>query len=236
MEVGDGTAIAKEYQLNNLGYSDKPQIESLECSQDKVCSMNDHEFELFCVEQLREVAKKEALKDFQITHNKKVERYDGNYQIDIFLTCSILGGEIKIICECKHYKAKVKREKVEVLYSRIQSLGMNKGIMLSSSGFQSGAIQFAKEHGIELIQVFDYDFSVLAHGAGLEYEPVETDPFLYLEKHWPKYRALHYRPDTNTTEVLYPTEDMVHSLYLEMHIMVQEKYGIKLPLEMRGEL
>lgn len=74
MGAGDSTAIAKGYHLNNLGYRDKPQIESLERSQDKVCSMNDHEFELFCVEQLREIAKKEALKDFQITHNKKVER------------------------------------------------------------------------------------------------------------------------------------------------------------------
>lgn len=37
----------------------------------------------------------------------------------------------------------------------MRSLGVQKGIFISTSGFQSGAVKYAKEHGITLLQIFD---------------------------------------------------------------------------------
>lgn len=107
-----------------------------------------------------------ALPKFEVLHNVKEPSHDGTYQIDIKATFEVLGGsEIKVLVECKHYKSAIKREKVEILYSRIQSLGYNKGILFASSGFQNGAIEFAKAHGIALVLVLEgrFKYEVRSH-------------------------------------------------------------------------
>ena len=88
-----------------------------------------------------------------IEHNKKIRAHDGNYQIDGYIEYDVMGITYKTLLECKHQKDSIKREDIERLYSRIQSCGVHKGILVSSSSFQSGAMEFAKAHGIALIQV-----------------------------------------------------------------------------------
>jgi restriction system protein len=96
----------------------------------------------------------QPLPKFEVFHNVKETSYDGTFQIDIKATFEALGGsEIKVLVECKHYKSAIKREKVEILHSRLQSLGYNKGILFASSDFQNGAIEYAKAHGIALVFV-----------------------------------------------------------------------------------
>ena len=48
-----------------------------------------------------------------------------------------------------------KRERVELLWSRVQSASAHKGILFSTSGFQSGAIKYAKSKNIGLVTVAD---------------------------------------------------------------------------------
>lgn len=101
----------------------------------------------------------EGLKDLEVTHNVKESVSDGTYQIDVKATFEIFGGSnIVVLVECKKYSSPVKREKVEILYSRLQSLGANKGIIFSASGFQQGAYEFATKHGIALIRILDDKF------------------------------------------------------------------------------
>ena len=66
-----------------------------------------------------------------------------------------MGIKYTTLIECKHYKNSISREKVQVLYDKIRQTGANKGILISTSNFQSGAIQYASEHGIALIQITD---------------------------------------------------------------------------------
>ena len=93
------------------------------------------------------------LEDCTIEHNKIVKVDDGNYQIDGYIEFSLMGVRYKTIVECKHYKSSISREKVQVLYDKIRACGAHKGILISSSNFQSGAIQYASKHGIALIQL-----------------------------------------------------------------------------------
>lgn len=80
---------------------------------------------------------------------------DGDYEIDISCSFEALGVEFRVIAECKRYKERVKRQVVSELHSKMQSLGYHKGIVFSVAGFQSGAIRFADQHGIALIQICD---------------------------------------------------------------------------------
>ena len=119
------------------------------------------------------------------------------------------------------------REKVVILNDKLKSLGAQKGILLSTSGFQSGAIQYAKVHGIALIRVEDYHFEYLSHSNG-QLENDDDDPFLYAEKNMPPYVAFECTDDE--PRKIYPTRAMIKELLLEMNRKVKEIMGIDIDL------
>ena len=53
----------------------------------------------------------------------------------------------------KNYKRRIEREIVQTLYDKLRATGTQKGILISTSNFQTGSIQYATEHGIALIQL-----------------------------------------------------------------------------------
>ncbi|WP_159473766.1 restriction endonuclease [Chryseobacterium sp. 18068] len=111
------------------------------------------EFEILVKNYLVEIGGN--LNDLKIQHNTKIESYDGNYQIDVYTEFEALNTKIKVLVECKKHKNFIKRETVQVLYDKIRATGSHKGIIFATSGFQSGAEKFAKEHGIALITIID---------------------------------------------------------------------------------
>lgn len=86
-------------------------------------------------------------------HNKIIKANDGTYQIDGLIEFDVMGVHYKTIVECKLYKNPVKREIIQKVYDNLRAVGAQKGIVISTSSFQSGAIEYAQEHGIALIQM-----------------------------------------------------------------------------------
>lgn len=209
--------------------------EYLEDTQDYVCSISPTEFEEFCLELLKIYATEENLKNFTIEHNVKQEAPDGTYQLDIIASFTALDVQLKILCECKQYTSQVKRERVEILEGRLKSLGMHKGILLSTSGFQSGAIQYAKSHGIALIQVFDHSCQKYSHNGGPKAEDDENDPLKYIEDQWPPYRAICFSDKVKEPVVLFPTMEIVTAIYAEANKLLKEQYGGEVPLPEGGD-
>ena len=119
---------------------------------------------------------------YSVDHNiiKKVP--DGEYQIDIEVRHQI--GLMSYIThiECKNRTSKVKREDVQKVYDILRACGAHKGIIISKSGFQSGAKQYAKVHNIGLIQVVNG--SLFAYQATLS-------PMAYMPN-YPRHVAVMY--------------------------------------------
>jgi len=199
-----------------------------------VCSITPTEFEGYCQKILLAYAEEEGLPDFSISHNVKKKTHDGKYQIDLFATFTAMGVEIKVVCECKQYKNRVNREKVVVLADKVKSLGAHKGILLSTSGFQTGAIEYAKEHGIALIQVYDHGCEHYYHSGGKIAD--EDDPFLYGERHMPPYLAINWTTDTKAPERIFPTKAMIGELLLEQTKLINERYGLSLRIDEISEV
>lgn len=197
--------------------------------QDYVCSITPTEFEKYCKNILLGYAEKEKLPNFTITHDTKHRTHDGTYQIDLYATFTAMSVEFKVLCECKQYKNRVNREKVVILADKVKSLGAHKGILLSTSGFQYGAVQYAKEHGIALIQIFDKDLFHHSFASGND-ETYENDPFLYGYNAMPPYRAVNYTAETETSKVVYPTRSMIRNIYSETFRLIREQYGIEIDL------
>ncbi|MGH6870034.1 MAG: restriction endonuclease [Rhizomicrobium sp.] len=96
-----------------------------------------------------------GLSDYKSRHREIVAGADGEYEIDITARFTALGANYLTLVECKHYRRPVGREKVQALWTKMQSVGAQKGILFSVSGFQSGAVEFAEAHGIGLVEFVD---------------------------------------------------------------------------------
>lgn len=80
---------------------------------------------------------------------------DGEYVIDVTARFTALGVDFLLLVECKCLKRKVERADLQVLLQKLQSTGAQKGLVFSTAGFQAGALEFAKVHGIATIQFTD---------------------------------------------------------------------------------
>lgn len=166
------------------------------------------EFEVFCMETLKAYAEKEGLKEFKIVHNKKIETYDSTYQIDVFAEYTAFGCNHKIIIECKHYTKNIKRSLVTDLYTKIQSTGAQKGILISTSGFQSGAVIFAKAHGIALWQVVDTQIKHFSNSVNRDIS-LKMMWQIEVERYLPKYIMLEWDCEADFPfNEIYPTPKM----------------------------
>lgn len=120
--------------------------------------MTPEEFEKYSLESLKEQTK--GLENLEIQHNVIIKKNDGNYQIDGKIQFELMGVRYVTLVECKHYRSPITREKVQILYDKIRAIGANKGVLISTSNFQIGAIKYAKEeHGIVLIQIVEADLT-----------------------------------------------------------------------------
>ena len=98
----------------------------------------------------------QGLKNFRIEHLKKLGGHGGEYEIDAVAEFEVLGGALIIVLvECKYYKNPVKRDVVILLDAKVRDTGSHKGIVFTTSGFQSGALEYAKAHGIATVVVHD---------------------------------------------------------------------------------
>ena len=96
------------------------------------------------------------IESFNVDHLKPLEGDSGEYEIDVTATFSILdGAEIKVLIECKRYKKNVERDVVMVLESKLRDSSAHKGMIFTTSGFQSGALTYANKRGIATISVED---------------------------------------------------------------------------------
>ena len=192
-----------------------PRKDLREFFQKDVYKLSPVEFEKCCLEILRGYAEEENLRDFKIVHNEIVKAHDGDYQIDVYSEFTVFGGsKIKVLVECKQYNDLnfIKRERIELLYNRLQSTGCHKGILMATSYFQRGAIRFAQEHGICLIQVMNTYDKFISRADGPDYInkiPIEEEAV---------FRYPIYSADTinNGRKQVYPTTAAVNLIIDEI--------------------
>lgn len=70
---------------------------------------------------------------------------------DVVATREEAGSKLKILIECKKYNNKIGVSKVRELYGTVQSDKFNKGILVTTSSFTRGAVEFAQSNNIDLL-------------------------------------------------------------------------------------
>jgi hypothetical protein len=127
------------------------------------------EFEQFVADVLSAGAP--GLEGYRVTPHEVLEGTDGTYDFDATVRFSYLGADFLVVVEAKRHANAIKRELVQVLHSKMGSVGAQKAILVSTAAFQRGAINFAKTHGIALVRVSEGRFTYETRNAELTGPP-----------------------------------------------------------------
>lgn len=74
----------------------------------------------------------------------------GNHKVDVLVKLKHFGIDVTWIIECKLWKTPVPKEKILTLQQIVQDVGADRGVLMSESGFQAGAIRSAGSSNITL--------------------------------------------------------------------------------------
>lgn len=115
------------------------------------------EFEEFVAALLRAVGT--GLVEYRVTSREVIQGVDGTFDFDATVGLRSLGMEFLVVVEAKRHAHPIKRELVQVLYAKAQSVAAQKAVLISTAPFQQGAIDFAKTHGMALVLVTEGRFT-----------------------------------------------------------------------------
>ena len=113
-----------------------------------------------------------TLQEFSATHRQVLPGSDGEYEIDVVVRFQALQIPFLVLVECKRHGRPIERDVVQVLNDKVRSTGANKGILFSTSKFQSGALEYAVKHGIALIQLIDGNALIMGRSG----DPLPGEP------------------------------------------------------------
>jgi hypothetical protein len=123
------------------------------------------------------------------------------HEVDLHYKFRIDDIEYLTIVECKHWNKSVTRAMVQQLKAVREDLRAHKARLYTNNGYQQGAIDFAKKHGIGLLKLTRKQREVYAHFDG-GYATIEN--FLKLESSEEKYVITE---TCDTIGVTYPTDE-----------------------------
>lgn len=115
------------------------------------------QFEEFVAELLS--CTKELVSGLKVTLHDKVKGADGTYDFDVTVRFEFCGMAFLIVVEAKQHKNPIKRELVQVLHQKLQSVSAQKAAMISTAPYQSGALEFARHHNIALVTLTEGRFT-----------------------------------------------------------------------------
>ncbi len=111
--------------------------------------MNHIEYELFVKHLVEELSAESGV---EVCHQRQYQgRISGRaIKIDVSFETEVIGSKILVLVECKNYNKAVPVDDVEEFHSKIDDIGAHKGIIVTTVGYQEGAIKTAKGRGIAL--------------------------------------------------------------------------------------
>jgi len=127
-------------------------------------------------------------------HQATIRGQGGEYRIDVLLSLRVVGqASILILIECKHQKRPVERDELLVLEGKLRDTGAHKGILVSTSGFQKGAIRYAAARGIATVALIDRSWLFVTKA---DFPTPQPPP----RAHLPRYAGLRLSPTATGVE------------------------------------
>jgi len=95
----------------------------------------------------------------EVIVDHKINGARGVHRIDVWVNFKRFGLNTNWIIECKYWNTSIPKEKVMALKSIVDDIGVERGILISKKGFQSGALKSAIKTNIILTSLDDLRIS-----------------------------------------------------------------------------
>jgi hypothetical protein len=98
-----------------------------------------------------------GLMDSKVTRNAEIAGRNSRAKrdVDVLIEGRVNAFAVRIAIEAKNYQDRVGVEKVEALHTKLDDIGVDLGVMVSSKGFTQPAKDSAAAMGIQLFEVYD---------------------------------------------------------------------------------
>ncbi len=94
---------------------------------------------------------REGVNTVDVKHNVSVNGRSGvAHQIDVYWEFKQAGITHRVLVECKNYASNITLEKARNFFAVVHDIGNCVGIMVTKTGYQSGAAAFCKYYGLRL--------------------------------------------------------------------------------------
>lgn len=108
-------------------------------------------YEVFIRDIYQQILTQDEVETIQVEHNQKIKGKSGaEHQIDVYWQYKQFGELVSVAIECKRYSKRVNIGVVRNFKSVLDDLSCSKGIIVTTEGFQTGAITFASSNNIGL--------------------------------------------------------------------------------------
>lgn len=91
--------------------------------------------------------------DYRSSTQRKIRGKSAVHQVDIYWEYKIAGVIHKVAIKCKNYNKPISKSIVAAFHGILLDIGNMNGIIVTKSGFQKGAKEFAKFYDINLIKL-----------------------------------------------------------------------------------
>jgi Restriction endonuclease len=108
-------------------------------------------YELLIRSIFQEILGQDKAKTIRVKQNTSVQGKLSKHQIDVLWTFSLGGITYTTIVQAKDWHSKIKKEHLSEFHDVLEDIpGQPRGVLVTRSGFQSGAKSLADKHGIKL--------------------------------------------------------------------------------------
>ncbi len=135
-------------------------------------------------------------RNIEVQHNKTLDGKFLSHQVDVYWKFESGGIEYSTVVECKNWNRPLEQERLLAFRSKLEDLNNPTGVIVTRSGYQSGALKYANAHGIYLYQLFEEPPLALKEGsfATMKVTPYLTEdqtPEVELVAEWIRYEPVY---------------------------------------------
>lgn len=108
-------------------------------------------YEIFIRDIYQQILNQDTVENIEVKHNQKIQGKSGaTHQVDVYWQYKQFGETVSIAIECKRYSKKINIGIIRNFKAVLDDLSCSKGIIVTTEGFQTGAIKFASSNNIGL--------------------------------------------------------------------------------------
>lgn len=92
-----------------------------------------------------------SVSGFKVEIQKKLDGARGTVEVDVYGEEEVAGRKYVVVCECKHWKAKIPQTVIHGFRTILGDLGANLGYIITTSDFQSGSFAASRSSNVKLL-------------------------------------------------------------------------------------